>query len=164
MSAKATIARLAPGQVRIVLRESGAGVASFVGFVVAVAAAVYALTPAARAQPAPLGAVVAIALVWAGIARAAREEYLVDRTTRSLIARHVWLFGRGEEHVTEREVAMVRLASGGPDDDRRLVELVGPDQAVRLRVPRRVNTLTENDQQAIGQLLAEHLAVPLQAG
>jgi len=71
LSAVATIARLAPGHVRIVLRESGAGVASFVGFVVAVAAAVYALTPATRAQPAPLGAVLAIALVWTGIARAA---------------------------------------------------------------------------------------------
>jgi putative copper export protein len=68
VSAEATTDRLTPGQVRIVLREGGAGVASFVGFVVAVAAAIYVLTPAARARPTPLICLVAVAIAWAGVA------------------------------------------------------------------------------------------------
>jgi hypothetical protein len=99
VSADVSIARPAAGQLRIVVREGWPGVATFVGLVAAVAAAVYALTPAARAQPGPLGVAVAAALLWAGIARNAREEYVVDRATRSLTTRHVWLFGTREEHV-----------------------------------------------------------------
>ena len=163
MSAEATIDRLTLGQVRIALRECGAGTASFVGFLVAVAAAIYVLMPAARAHPRPLVYVVAVAFGRAGIARSAREEYIVDQTTRSLTARHVWLFGRQEVKVSAQDVSLVRLALGGPDNDRRWVELLGTRREVRLRLPRRVNTLTASDQRSIGQLVAEHLGVPLQA-
>jgi hypothetical protein len=163
LSAEATIDRHTPGQVRIALREGGAGIARFVGFVVAVAAALYVLMPAARAHPAPLVYVVAVVLLWAGIARSAREEYIVDQTTRSLTARHVWLLGRREMKVSAQEVSLVRQVIGGPDDDRRLVELLGTHREVRLRLPRRVNTLMASDQRIIGRLVAEHLDVPLEA-
>jgi hypothetical protein len=163
VSAQATIAHLTSSQVRIALREGATGIATFVGFVVAVAAAIYGLMPTARVHPAPLFGVVGVALVWAGIAWSAREEYLVDQATRSLTAWHVSLLGRRELKVSAQEVALVRLALGGPDNDRRLVELVGTRREVRLRIPRRVNTLSASDQKSIGRLVAEHLGVPLQA-
>ena len=161
MNAEATIDRSAPGQVRIVLREGTAGVATFAGFVVAIAAAIYLVMPAARAQPGTLGGIVGAALAWAAVAGGAREEYLVSQGT-GLTARQVWLFGRREDQVSAEEVTAVRLARAGPDDDRRVVELVGLRKEMRLRVPRRFNTLSVTDQRAIGQLLAEHFGVPLQ--
>jgi hypothetical protein len=164
VSAEATIEHLPAGQVRIALREDGAGVATFVGFVVTIAASVYLLMPPARAQPVPLLGMVAVAVVWAVVARRAREEYLLDQAKRVVTARHRWLFGQGENQVGAQQVAIVLLTLGGPDNDRRLVELLGPGRELRLRVPRRVNTLTPSDQRAIGQLLAEYLGVPLRAG
>jgi hypothetical protein len=161
VSADVSIARPAAGQLRIVVREGWPGVATFVGLVAAVAAAVYALTPAARAQPGPLGVAVAAALLWAGIARNAREEYVVDRATRSLTTRHVWLFGTREEHVDGAGIVAVRPATSGPDDDRRVVELLQPGATVRLRLPRRVNSLSAAGQSEVAGLLAEHLGVPV---
>jgi hypothetical protein len=163
LSAEATIDHPSPGRVRIALREGGGGVAGFLGLVGAIVAALYVLMPAARAHPAPLGWLVAVAVGWAGIALTAREEYLVDQATRSLTARYVWLLGRGEVSVSGLEIALVRMALSGPDDDRRVVELLGPDQEVRLRLPRRANTLSVSDQRSVGRLVAEHLGVPLQA-
>jgi hypothetical protein len=55
----------------------------------------------------------------------------------------------------------VRLATSGPYDDRRVVELLGPGREVRLRLPRRVNTFSAADQRSVGRLLADHLRVPL---
>jgi hypothetical protein len=143
---------------------------SFVVFVAGVAAALYVLMPAARARPAPLVGVVTLALGWAGVARRAREEYLVDQPARTLTARRVGLLGllgllgRREEQMGTHEISAVRLDRRGPDNDRLVVELVGIDRRVRLRLPRRVNTLTAHDQSTIARLLAEQLGVPLQAG
>ena len=163
MSAETTIAHAAPGHVRIDVREGGPGVIGYLGFVIIIAAAIYALMPAARANPLPLLLALAIAVAWALIARTAREEYLLDGTTRSLTARYVWLLGRREKQVNGSDVTSVRLVRGGPDDDRLLVELMGPGREVRLRMPKRVNTLSESDQEAVGRLVAEHLGVPLDA-
>jgi hypothetical protein len=162
-TAQVTIDRLTPAQVRIALREGGGGVVSFMVFVVVVATALYALMPQARAQPAPLVGFLAVALGWAGIGWRAREEYNVDQTTRSLTARHVWLVGQREEQVCAHEISAVRLARRGPDD-RFVVELLATNRQVRLRLPRRINTLTARDQSRIGRLVAEHLGVPLHEG
>jgi hypothetical protein len=162
-SAQVTVDRLTPAQVRIAMREGGGGVVSFIIFVVVVATALYALMPQARARPAPLVGFLAVALGWAGIGWRAREEYIVDQTARSLTARHVWLLGQREEHVSAHEISAVRLARRGPDD-RFVVELLANHRQVRLRLPRRINTLTARDQSRIGELVAQHLGVPLQAG
>jgi hypothetical protein len=162
LSAEVTIDRLATGQVRIAMREGWGGIAWFVLFVVCVAVALFALMPQARAQPGWLIGVVAAALAWAGIARHGREEYLVDRQTRSVTARRSGLLDRREDQVSGQEISAVRLARSGPDDDRLVVELLANQRVVRLRLPRRINTLTASDQASIGRLLAEHLDVPLQ--
>jgi hypothetical protein len=163
VSAETSIAHDAPGHVRIVVREGGPGVEGYLGFVIIIAAAIYALMPAARANPLPLLLVLAIALAWAVIARTAREVYLLDGTARSLTASYESLFGRREKQVSGSDVTSVRLARGGPNDDRLLVELMGRGREVRLRLPKRVNTLSASDQQEVGRLVAEHLGVPLQA-
>jgi len=162
-SAQVTIDRLTPAQVRIAMREGGGGVVGFVVFVLLVATALYALMPQARAQPAPLVGFLAVALGWASIGWRAREEYIVDQTERSLTARHVWLVGQREEQVRAHEISAVRLARRGPDD-RFVVELLATQGQVRLRLPRRINTLSARDQSRIGRLMAEHLGLPLQAG
>jgi hypothetical protein len=164
LAAEVTIERLAPGRVRIAVREGLAGIVQFVVFVALIAVALYALMPEARARPAPLLGLVIVALGWAGIARRAREEYVVDESARSVTARRMGLLEPGEDQVNAPEISAVRLARSGVDDDRLVVELLGPHRQVRLRLPRRVTTLTARDQSDIGRLVAEHLGVPLQAG
>jgi hypothetical protein len=162
MSARVTIDRVTPDQARITVREGSGGVVTFVLFVTGIAVVLSWLIPAARTSPGPLLLLVTIALAWSGIALSAREVYVVDRGTRTVAARYSWLFGHREDRLTAGEIAAVRLGIGGPDDDRRLVELLGATGKVRLRLPRRVNTLTPMDQKTVGRLLAEYLSVPLQ--
>jgi len=161
-TAQVTIDRLTLGQVRIAMREGGGGVLSFVVFVLLLAAASYALIPEARAQPVYLVGFLAVALGWAAVGWRGGEEYILDQSARSLTARRFGLLGGREDEVGGHEISAVRLARRGPDD-RFVVELLGTHRQVRLRLPRRINTLTPHDQSRIGRLMAEHLGVPLQA-
>jgi hypothetical protein len=162
MSARVTIDRVTPDQAWITVREGVGGIATFVLFVTGIAVVLYWLIPAARTSPGPLLVLVTIALAWAGVALSAKEECIVDRGTRTVAARYTWLFGHREDRLTAGEIGAVRLGIGGPDDDRRLVELLGTSGKVRLRLPRRVNTFTATDQKTVGRLLAEYLSVPVQ--
>jgi hypothetical protein len=125
--------------------------------------------PAIALAIATVAALDLIVMVGAGLPASATGERLLAIAVPtmdlclSLTARHVWLLGRGEVTVSAQKVSLVRLALGGVDDDRRLVELLGPHREVRLRLPRRINTLTADDQRSIGRLVAEHLGLPLQA-
>ena len=162
-SAQVTIDRLTPAQVRIVMREGSGGIVGFVVFVAVLATALYALMPQVRAQPVPLFGFLAVAFGWAGIGWRAREEYILDQSTRSLTARRRGLLGQREERVYVHEISAVRLARRGPDE-RHVVELLGSSRQVRLRLPRRINTLSVGDQAGIGRLVAEQLDLPMQVG
>ena len=62
--AQVTIERPTPARVRIAMREGGGGLVSFVVFVLVLATALYMLMPEARARPAPLLGLLAVASVW----------------------------------------------------------------------------------------------------
>ena len=117
-SAQVTIDRLTPAQVRIAMREGSGGIVGFVVFVAVLATALYALMPQVRAQPVPLFGFLAVAFGWAGIGWRAREEYILDQSTRSLTARRRGLLGQREERVYVHEISAVRLARRGPDERR----------------------------------------------
>jgi hypothetical protein len=161
MSALVTLDRSTAGQIRIVLRESKGGGVGFLVFVGIVAVGLYLLMPAARNAPGPLVGLLAVAVGWAGFAMSAREEYIVDRDSRTVRARYWSLLGLREDQVKGEEIAAVRLGIGGPDDDRLLVELLEARGKVRLRLPRRVNTFSSSDQKTVGRLLAESLSLPV---
>ena len=59
------------------------------------------------------------------------------------------------------EAVSARVTWNEPDvESRRGVELVGPDGAGHLRIPRRLTTLSTRNRLDIAHLLAERLAVP----
>ena len=159
MSARVSVDRTTPGQVRITLREGPGGIVDFAAFVFVVAIGLYALMPNARAEPAPLLLFLAATLGWAGLAWRASEEYVVDETTRTLVANRVGLFYPGK-HLGADEVTAVRLARREPDD-RDVVELLGNRGKVVLRIPRRIGTLSAVDQVGIGEMVASHLGLEL---
>lgn len=158
-AARVTIERLAPTRLRIAMRESGPAILIFAGFVVVAVAAAFTLMPEARAEPAPLVGILAVALGWALFAWSSQEEYVVDHTTRSLT---VFPVLRKPRELRVPEISSARVARTGYDDDRLVVELVGSNGKVLLRLPRLINTLTTSDQLHLGLLLADHLGIPLQ--
>src|SRR5262249_37301856 len=116
--------------------------------------------PAARSSPGWLLALLALGAVWSTIALSAREIYAIDRTAGAIIAERSSLLGARRQMLESSEVAAVRLALGGPDDNRRLVELVDRDGRLRLRLPGRITTLSERDQSEVGRAIAGYLGVP----
>ena len=145
-SAQVTIDRLTPAQVRIAMREGSGGIVGFVVFVAVLATALYALMPQVRAQPVPLFGFLAVAFGWAGIGWRAREEYILDQSTRSLTARRRGLLGQREERVYVHEISAVRLARRGPDE-----RSVARARASPPRLPGD-HTLSVGDQPASGDL------------
>jgi hypothetical protein len=161
MSARVTIDQSDPDEIWIELRQNGAEVTRFCVFVFVVLGALYGLIPGARSTPGWLLALLGIAIGWSIIALMSREEYIVDGAEGTITVRITSPLGNRREQFRAGEVAAVRLAIGGPDDDRRLVELVAPNGKLRLRVPRRLTTLSAGDQGEIGRTLADTLGVPL---
>ena len=159
MGARVTIDHPGRGVLRIELRQDAGEAIRFAAFVVIVAGALYALTPAVRAAPGWLVALTFLAATWAAIALTAREEYTIDTLAESIVATRVSAIGSRQQSIGTQEVAAVRITIGGPDDNRRLVELLGSDGAPRLRLPGRMTTLSEADQTAVGEAIAEHLGV-----
>jgi hypothetical protein len=159
MSANVTIDSR-PNRLRIELRQTLGEVVRLGLFVAVLVVAVYALTPAARSSPGWLLALLALAAVWSTIALSAREIYTLDRTAGAIIAERSSLLGARRQTLESSEVAAVHLAMGGPDDNRRLVELVDREGRLRLRLPGRITTLSERDQSEIGRAIAACLGVP----
>ena len=161
VSARVTIDGASDDRVRIELRQSAGEVTQFVAFVLIVLGALYTSLPKAREAPALLLALLGIAVGWVTVAMTGRELYTIDESTGTidaLISATVW---RHRQQIPIRHVVAVRMATGGPDDNRLLVEVVDADGSVRLRLPHRISTLDERDQAEIARLIAARLDLPL---
>jgi hypothetical protein len=156
-----TVDQPAPHEVRLVLRQDWGEVTRFMLFVLVLGGALFLIMPEARTAPAPLLGLVGAAIAWCAVAVTAEERYLFDRADRTVRVRRVSLLGRSEEGRSLAEVCAVQQAVSGPDDNRRVLELVTEDGQVRLRLPRRFNTLSALDHDTVGRLIAKHLGLPL---
>ena len=161
MSLRVTIDESVAEQPWIELSRS-AGEVLRVAFVVAVIVGVIvALLPAVREVSGLVLAALGITTGWSVVALAGREVYSLD-LQRGLIEVTTQLyFARQHHRVFVSGIAAVHHATGGPEDNWRLVELVDTDGAVCLRLPSRLTTLGPVDQAAIGRTLAARLGVPL---
>jgi hypothetical protein len=159
MSASITIDHPAPHQLRLVLRQGSGEVTRFLFFVLLIAGALLLLVPQARTTPAPLLGLVGVAIAWCAVSSSAHESYLFDPTARTAHVQRSSALWRSNELVSLEAVRAVQLAVRGPDDNRRVVELVTHDGRVQLRLPRRLNTLSASDHADVGRLIADHLDV-----
>lgn len=130
-------------------------------FVLVILAALYVLIPEARTAPGWLVALLALTSGWSVVALAAREVYLFDEAAGTIDVLRSSLLSRPRQRLGAADVAAVRIVTGGPDNDRLLVELVAAAGKLRLRMPRRLTTLSAAGQSEIGRLIAEQLGVPL---
>jgi hypothetical protein len=161
MGAEVTLDRDQPQRLRIVLREGGIDLLWFVAVVMAIVLALYLLSPDARAHPALLVGLSLAAVVWTLAARRAHEILTIDRAERTLTTQRVSVFGEREQQLNWRDISAIRLATIGLDSDRLVIELMGDQQHVALRLPRRIHTLSAEDQSGLGRLVSENLGVPL---
>lgn len=161
MSTRVTVDMRESHSLRIELRQNAGAVIVFGLFVLAVVSALYALMPAARSEPGWLLAIVAVAGAWSAVALSASEQYEIDSDTGAIRATRSSVRGRRHLSLTTRDVAAVRLRIGGPDDNRRLVELVSDTGAVRVSIPWRLTSLTASAQQELGHAIASRLEVPV---
>ena len=161
MSTRVTVDMREGNALRIELRQGAREVIMFGLLVLGVVSAVYALMPAARSQPGWLLAILAAAGAWAAVALSAAEVYEIDGEARAISATRSSLLRRRRLSLTTRDVAAVRLRIGGPDDNRRLVELVSNTGVVRASIPWRLTTLTASAQQELGHAIASRLEVPV---
>lgn len=160
MSTRVSIQHPARGVLQIELRQEASEVIRFMVFVAIVAGALYALAPAVRSSPGWLVVLTFLATTWATIAVTAREVYTIDIMARSITAERSSVFGNQRQSIETREVAVIDLTTGGPDNNRRLVALIGRDGSRLLRLPGRMTTLSEADQTAIGAAISDQLGVP----
>jgi hypothetical protein len=161
MSARVSVDIDELGQIRIALRQSGSEVLLFGLFVVGVVIAVYALMAQARTSAQWLFVLLGLGATWSVIAMTAREDYAIDGRLGVVDATRSSVLGRARRELSTGEVAAVRLAITGPDDNRRLIELVNSDGGAQLSIPWRLTTLSPTDQWEVGQLIAHGLGVPL---
>src|SRR4029453_17448915 len=117
MGARVTIEHPARGVLRIELRQDVGEAIRFAAFVMIVAGALYALTPAVRAAPGWLVALTFLAATWAAIALTAREEYTFDTVAESIVATRVSAVGSRRQSIGTREVTAVSLTTGGAEDN-----------------------------------------------
>ena len=163
LSAESKIEYLSADRVCITLRESWTGIIIFISFVILIMIMFYRLTPAAQLNLMPLIGPVVLACIWSGIARNYSEEYLFNQSTYSLRVLRQGLLGKKVVNISATEISYVRLSIHGVETRRYVVELIGSQEKVRVRMPHRVNTLTVSDQKHIGQLVSKLLDVSLQA-
>jgi hypothetical protein len=161
MSARVTIDESVAESVWIELRENGAEVVRFAAFAAIMLAALYRLVPGARTAPAVWLALVGVAAGWSAVALAGREVYTIDTGRGTIAMTASSVLGWWSQGIPVDEVSAVRLSVGGPDDNRRMIDLLAADGTTRIRLPRCLTTLSEHDQAEIGRLFAERLDVPL---
>ena len=161
MSAQVTIHDSIPGELRVELRQAGGEVVTFLIFVIVILVALYVLVPAAREAPGLLLALLGITTGWSVVAISAREIYGFSDETGTIDVLVSSLLGDRRRRIAAREVTAVRVTTGGPDDNRRLVELLVEGGKQRLRLPARLTTLTDDDQLEIARVIATQLRVPL---
>jgi len=143
------------------LTQNAAEAIRFAAFVLMIVAAFYDLTPGAREAPGVLFAIFGIAAGWSIIALSGREVYVVDTSNGLIDVTASSPLGRYRKRIGVEDVGSVRLVTGGPDNDRLLVELVAPNGDPRVRLPRRLTTLSARDQLEVARVFAERLEVPL---
>jgi hypothetical protein len=85
---------------------------------------------------------------------------LFDRTIDRYVITRRTPFGEAAHAAPLQALVAVALEWGGVENDRRLVILIDRTGA-RHAIPRRINTLSAEDQRALGQAIAGFLHVPL---
>ena len=135
--------------------------ARFIALVMLIGVALAFGTPApAHARVFVLLGMVLLAGLWSAYTAFCSEHVLFDRTIDRFVITRRTPLGEAAHAGPLQALVAVALEWGGGEDDRRLVILIDRTGA-RYAIPRRINTLSAEDQRALGQAIAEFLHVPL---
>lgn len=91
------------------------------------------------------------------------RDHVVDSSNGVIDVTASSPLGRYRKQIGVEDIRAVRVLTGGPDNDRLLVELMGPDGDPRLGLPGRLTTLSARDQLEVARVLSDRLRVPLRA-
>ncbi|HYW58834.1 MAG TPA: hypothetical protein VE934_17925 [Polaromonas sp.] len=163
MTATVRADRLHPRQLQLELRQSGRELAVFLLVVLIIVGAVFLLVPQARQMPVVLLGAVGVAFGWCAYAMTCREHYTFDQQTNAVSVKRMSVLGGSSTALDLAGVCAVQQSWSGVDEDRRVVELVTTSGATKLRIPRRLTTLSAQEQDLVGRAIAGHLGVPLRS-
>jgi len=161
MSTRVATDRPRKNQLRVVLRQAHGEVATFIFFVLAIIGALLLFVPQPSHLSAPLLALAGVAVAWSALTLTASETYLFDSEARTVSVHRAWLLGNVRQVLAIPSVQAVQQVVRGVDDDRRQLELVAESDKVRLRLPRRFNTLGASVHENLGRQIADHLGITL---
>ena len=157
-----TITQSTANQLQITLRQNFSEVAGFLAMSLLIGGALaFGFNSPPSTKVFTLFIVLLVAGGWSAYAIGCSEQYCFDRDANRYAIARVTPLGSSARGGALQDLAFVSMELGGPDDNRRLVVLV-ESTGRRLTLPRRINTLSEDDHLAMGRAVAGFLGLPLQ--
>ena len=157
-----TITQSTANQLQITLRQNFSEVAVFLVISLLIGGALaFGFAPPSVSKITTFLIVLLLAGGWSAYAIGCSEQYCFDRDANRYAIGRVTPLGSSARGGALQDLAFVSMELGGPDGNRRLVVLV-ESTGRRITLPRRINTLSEDDYLAMGRAVAGFLGLPLQ--
>ena len=160
-SRKMTITQSSPNHLQITLRQNSTEVANFLAMAMLIGGALaFGVSSSLDSKIITLLIVLFLAGGWSAYALGCSEQYSFDRNINRYAIARLTPLGKSASDDSLQNLAYVSMETGGPDDNRRLVVLV-ESTGRRIPLPRRINSLSEDDQRELGRAVSDFLNLPL---